>query len=148
MAITNSAHHRPPALRRVLTFWPLFFYGLGVIVGAGIYVALGEVISRAHGAAPLSFLLAGICAALTGVCYAELAGRYPEAAGAAAYVKKAFSSDILGVSVGLATTVAPAVSAAAIAQGAVSYIDDLIPVPQTLGVAFLIISFGVLSAWG
>lgn len=144
----NSVSPRQPALRRVITFWPLFFYGLGVIVGAGIYVALGEVIARANAAAPLSFLLAGICAALTGVCYAELAGRYPEAAGAAAYVKKAYSSDILGIAVGLATTVAAAVSAAAIAQGAVSYVDDVILIPQTLAVAFLIISFGVLSAYG
>jgi len=31
-----------PRLRRVLTFWPLLFYGLGVIVGAGIYVAIGK----------------------------------------------------------------------------------------------------------
>jgi len=30
-----------PQLRRVLTFWPLLLYGLGVIVGAGIYVAMG-----------------------------------------------------------------------------------------------------------
>ena len=31
----------PPTLRRVLTLWPLIFYGLGIIVGAGIYVAIG-----------------------------------------------------------------------------------------------------------
>jgi hypothetical protein len=33
-----------PELRRVLTLWPLVFYGLGIIVGAGIYVAIGAVI--------------------------------------------------------------------------------------------------------
>lgn len=135
-------------LRRVLTFWPLLFYGLGVIIGAGIYVALGEVILRAGSVAPISFLIAGICAGLTGLCYAELAGRYPDAAGAAAYVKKAFSSDLLGIAVGLATTVAAAVSAAAIAHGAVSYVADILPVSQTTTVASLIIIFGVLSAYG
>jgi basic amino acid/polyamine antiporter, APA family len=72
-----------PTLRRILTFWPLVLYGLGVIVGAGIYVALGAVIARAGDAAPLSFLLAGLAAGLTGLCYAELAGRFPDAAGAA-----------------------------------------------------------------
>ena len=46
-----------PALRRVLTFWPLLFYGLGVIVGAGIYVAIGTVMARAGDAAPVAFLL-------------------------------------------------------------------------------------------
>lgn len=138
----------PAQLRRVLTFWPLLFYGLGVIIGAGIYVALGEVISRAGSAAPLSFFLAGLCAALTGVCYAELAGRFPEAAGAAAYAKKAFSSDILGIVVGLTTTITAAVAAAAIAHGAVSYIDQWINFSQKWLVAGLIISFGFLAAYG
>ena len=41
-----------PSLRRILTFWPLLFYGLGVIVGAGIYVAIGTVIARAGDTAP------------------------------------------------------------------------------------------------
>ena len=57
------------------------FYGLGVIVGAGIYVAVGAVMERAGPAAPLSFILAGIAATLTGLCYAELGGRFPEASG-------------------------------------------------------------------
>jgi basic amino acid/polyamine antiporter, APA family len=60
-------------LRRSLTVWPLLFYGLAVIVGAGIYVAIASVIDRAGPAAPLSFLLAGIAAGMTGLCYAELA---------------------------------------------------------------------------
>ena len=79
-----------PQLRRSLTLGPLILYGVGVIVGAGIYVAIGAVIERAGGAAPLSFLLAGLVAAASGLCYAELAGRFPEAAGAAAYVRHGF----------------------------------------------------------
>lgn len=135
-------------LRRVLTFWPLLFYGLGVIIGAGIYVALGEVIARAGTAAPLSFLIAGLCAALTGLCYAELATRYPEAAGATAYVQKAFGSEAMGLAVGAATTIAAAVSAAAIAHGAVSYVDDFLPMSRQFTVGALIVSFGVLSYYG
>ena len=138
----------PSQLRRVLTFWPLLFYGLGVIIGAGIYVALGEVMDRAGPGAPVAFLLAGLCAALTGLCYAELAGRFPEAAGAAAYVKKAFSSDFLGLAVGLTTTMTAAVSAAAIAHGAVRYIDQWLPWSSSWTVAGLIIGFGFLSAYG
>ena len=139
---------RNDQLRRVLTFWPLLFYGLGVIIGTGIYVALGEVIFRAGSAAPLSFLIAGICAALTGLCYAELAARYPEAAGAAAYVQKAFNSEAMGLVVGAATTIAVAVSAAAIAHGAASYVDELLPLSQEFIVGLLIISFGILSCYG
>ena len=89
-----------PTLLRVLSFWPLVFYGLSVIVGAGIYVAIGAVIARAGDAAPISFLLAGIAAGLTGLCYAELAGRFPDASGAAAYVMHGFGSKRMAQLVG------------------------------------------------
>ena len=135
--------HRPQ-LRRVLTFWPLVFYGLGVIVGAGIYVAIGAVIRRAGEAAPLSFLLAGIAAGMTGLCYAELAGRYPEASGAVAYVRHAFGSDLLARLTGFAMTVAVAVAAASIARGAVHYIVELLPL-LTIG---LVAGFTWIAALG
>src|SRR5436190_12999140 len=86
-----------PSLRRVLTVWPLVFYGLEVIVGAGIYVAIGAVMGRAGASAPLSFLLAGIAAAGTGLCYAELASRFPEASGAVSYVRHGFGSERLAL---------------------------------------------------
>ena len=96
MASISPEHSPSPVvLRRILTLWPLIFYGLGVIVGAGIYVAMGAVLNRAGTAAPLSFLLAGIAAGLTGLCYAELAGRFPEASGSVAYVRHGFQSERL-----------------------------------------------------
>ncbi len=143
----NADTAGPPELRRVLTFWPLLFYGLGVIVGAGIYVALGEVIGLAGSAAPMAFLIAGACAAMTGLAYAELSGRFPEAAGAAAYARHAFG-DRIAIVVGLLTTVAAAVSAASIARGAVTYIDDLVPLPANYLVGLLVLSFGAVAAFG
>jgi len=86
-----------PTLRRVLTFWPLVFYGLEVIVDAGIYVAIGAVMAHAGATAPLSFLFAGIAAAATGLCYAELASRFPEASGAVSYVRHCFGSKRLAL---------------------------------------------------
>jgi APA family basic amino acid/polyamine antiporter len=140
MAPDALSEHRPSAadpvaptgLRRSLTFWPLLFYGLGVIVGAGIYVAIGTVIARAGGAAPLSFLLAGLIAALTGLCYAELASRFPDAGGAAIYVKQGFRSSRAGQLVGALMTVALAVSAASIARGAIAYLAVLLPSARRL----------------
>jgi amino acid transporter len=55
-----------PSLRRVLGPPLLVFYGLGVIIGAGIYVLVGSVVAVAGYAAPWSFVLAGLLAALTG----------------------------------------------------------------------------------
>ena len=135
-------------LRRVLTFWPLVFYGLGVIVGAGIYVAIGTVVQHAGRAAPMSFLLAGITAALTGLCYAELAGRFPEAAGAAAYVKRGFASDRLAQLTGAAMTVAVAIGAAASVRGATQYLVVLLPWPNILLVALLVVIATAIAAFG
>jgi amino acid transporter len=109
----------------------LVLYGLSVIVGAGIYVAIDAVISRAGDAAPLSFLLAGIAAGLTGLCYAELASRFPDASGAAAYVMHGIGSKWIAQLVGAAVIVSIVISTAAILHGMTSYLVVLLPVPAT-----------------
>ena len=137
-----------PTLLRVLTFWPLVLYGLSVIVGAGIYVAIGAVISRAGDAAPLSFLLAGIAAGLTGLCYAELAGRFPDASGAAAYVMHGFGSKRMAQLVGAAVIASIVISAAAILQGMTTYLAVFLPLPtKTLDMAMCIL-FTAIAASG
>lgn len=130
-----------PALRRVLTVGPLILYGLGVIVGAGIYVAVGAVMDRAGASAPIAFIVAGLAAALTGLCYAELGGRFPEAAGCVSYVRHAFGSDRLARLVGAAMTLAVAVAAASIARGTAHYLGVLIPLPQPVLVTLVILAF-------
>jgi basic amino acid/polyamine antiporter, APA family len=137
-----------PGLRRVLTFWPLVLYGLGVIVGAGIYVALGEVVARAGATAPFSFVLAGGVAALTGLCYAELAGRFPDAAGAAAYVEIGFQSRRFGVITGLAVTLTVAIATASIARGSVIYLRELAPLPDAALMIGIVGAFTALAISG
>ena len=137
-----------PTLRRVLTFWPLVLYGLGVIVGAGIYVAIGSVIARAGDTAPVAFLLAGVTAAMTGLCYAELASRFPEASGSVAYVRHGFGSDALARLTGLALTVVVAISAASIARGAIGYLIVLLPWPPGLLLVLLILACTAVAAYG
>ena len=137
-----------PELRRVLTFWPLVLYGLGVIVGAGIYVAIGAVIGRAGMAAPVSFLLAGIASGCTGLCYAELAGRYPEASGGVAYVAHGFGSRRLALFTGAAITLAVAVGAASIARGVVDYLSVLLPLPGPLLAGLVVAVFTAVAIAG
>lgn len=144
----SGAWSKALGLRRALTFWPLVFYGLSEIVGAGIYVAIGEVITRSGEAAPFSFLLAGTAAGLTGLCYAELAGRFPEAAGAASYVKHVFGSNVLAQLVGASTALAVAIAGAAIASGAVQYLMVLIAAPVWLLTVGLVICFTIVAIIG
>jgi amino acid transporter len=138
----------PPALRRVLGTPLLVFYGLGVIIGAGIYVLVGSVVGAAGAAAPWSFLLAGVLAGLTALSYAELAVRYPEAAGAAAYVKEAFGSDRLSQLVGLAVAAVVVTSTASIARGGSGYFQAFAPWPDPLVAGGTVVLFAAVACLG
>ena len=148
MTIEDDSAHSQVALRRSLTIGPLLFYGLAVIIGAGIYVAIASVIGRAGAAAPLSFLLAGVAAGMTGLCYAELASRFPEASGAVAYVKQGFGSDRAARLTGVTLTLAVAIAAASIASGAVHYLTLLVDLPPTTLIALLVATFTLLAMAG
>jgi amino acid transporter len=68
----------------------LFFYVLGDVLGSGIYALIGLVAGEVGGAFWTAFALGVVVALITGLAYAELATRYPVAAGAALYISKAF----------------------------------------------------------
>lgn len=138
----------PPALRRVLGTPLLVLYGIGVIVGAGIYVLVGAVIGAAGSLAPWSFVLAGILAGLTGLSYAELAVRFPEAAGAAAYVKEAFGSDRLSRLAGFAVAAVVVVSTASIARGSIGYVQVFAPLPGPLIAGGIVALFTLVACLG
>jgi amino acid transporter len=136
------------ALRRVLGTPLLVFYGLGVIIGAGIYVLVGSVVGAAGTAAPWSFLLAGVLAGLTALSYAELAVRFPEAAGAAAYVKEAFGSDRLSQIVGLAVAAVVMLSTASIARGGIGYFQAFAAWPDPLIAGGVVLLFTAIACLG
>ena len=87
----------PQGLKRVLGAGDLIMLAIGAVIGAGIFGAIGsaaagqvgpngEVIRLGAGPAlVISFLLLGVCCALAGLCYAELASMIPQAGSAYAY---------------------------------------------------------------
>ncbi len=79
-----------PELKRVLGPKLLLLFIVGDILGSGIYAITGQVAGEVGGAAWLPFLLAFAIATLTAFAYLELVTKYPQAAGAALYVHKAF----------------------------------------------------------
>ncbi|MEQ9259139.1 MAG: amino acid permease [Roseovarius sp.] len=120
------------ALKRRIGLPLLTAYGVGVMVGAGIYVLVGAVASQAGAWAPLSFILAGLIAAPTALSYAEFSTRLPEAAGEAAYVAHGLRMDWLGVLVGVAIVLAGTISAAAVLRGGAGYLALATGLPQEL----------------
>ena len=87
----------PYALKRALGAGDLVMLGIGAVIGAGIFGAIGTAAAGQYdaaghlvrsGAGPalvLSFLLLGVACALAGLCYAELAAMIPQAGSAYAY---------------------------------------------------------------
>ena len=125
------------ALKRRLGSGLLTAYGVGVMVGAGIYVLVGTVVGHAGIWAPLAFVLAGLVALFSALSYAEFATRLPEAAGQAAYIERGFSSRGLGVAAGLAIVVTGIVSAAAVLRGGVGYLMAFVAWPEPWLIAML-----------
>jgi amino acid transporter len=140
--------NQPAHLKRGLSLWLLVFYGLGNILGAGIYVLVGKVAGIAGLYAPAAFFVAALVAALTALSYAELAARYPLSAGEAVYVQKGLRLPALSVLVGLLIVLMGAVSAATMARGFVGYLDVLIALPHNLSITLLILILATIAAWG
>ena len=92
-----------PELKRSLSLGLLTLYGLGNILGAGIYVLVGEVVALAGIFTPWSFLVASILAGLTAFTYAELSARVPQSAGEAVYLQAGFAQRYLSAGVGKKT---------------------------------------------
>src|SRR3954471_7000137 len=79
-----------PPEKKNLTIRQAAFIGVGAMVGAGIFALLGAAGEVAGAAVWLSFLIAGVVAALQGYSFAKLGARFPSAGGLLEYVAKGF----------------------------------------------------------
>ncbi len=138
----------PAKLKRRLTLPLLTLYGLGVTIGAGIYVLVGATAAKAGVHAPISFLLAAVVVGFTGFSYCELTTRYPVSAGEAAYVREGFNSRMLSLIIGLLVVASGVVSSAAVAIGAAAYLQAFVPFSPQLLTALVILVVGLVAVWG
>lgn len=136
------------ALRRTLGLPMLVLYGLGVTIGAGIYVLVGEAVGRAGIYAPAAFFLSAVVMGFTAGSFVELSGRVPQAAAEAVYVERAFKRPWLTVVVGMAVLIDAMIAAAAISLGAAGYLGVLVPLAESVLVAGVVVSMATLAAWG
>lgn len=138
----------PPSLRRSLTLTHTTLYGLGVTVGAGIYVLIGAVAARSGMHAPLAFVIAALLMGTSAASFAELGSRMPVSAGEAAFARAAFSTEWISLAVGLTVIAIATVSAAALSVGSAGYIRVFIDVPAPIIVAAVILVMGAIAARG
>ncbi|WP_420392228.1 APC family permease [Acuticoccus sp.] len=131
---------RSGGLRRDVGLLQLVFYGSGTILGAGIFVVVGEVLSEAGHLAPLAYLLAAIVAITSALSFAEVAARIPTSGGPIDYLERAFGLRWLGSATGWTLMVANTVSAATIVTGFVAYLSSFAPVPDWLATSLLVVA--------
>lgn len=136
------------SLKRTLGLPLVALYGLGNILGAGIYVLVGKVAGFAGQGTTLAFMLAMIIAGFTAFSYMELAGRYPVSASVSVYLHKAFGKRWLSVLIGLAMVAGGITSAAALAQGFAGYLGSFVAVPTAIASVSLIIVLGAIAIKG
>src|SRR4051794_16474125 len=111
----------------------LLLFIVGDILGGGIYARTGEVAGEIGGAIWTGFALAAIVAAFTAASYAELVSRYPQAAGAALYIHKAFKAPLLTFVVAFAVMCSGLASAAALATAfGGDYLSEFVDLPKVL----------------
>lgn len=139
---------RPTVLNRTLSLPVITFYGVGTIVGAGIYVLVGKVAGLAGDGVVYAFLVAGLVAVFTAFSYCELVSRFPRAAGEALYVQEGFGMVGLSRLVGWLVVLTGIVSAATIANGFSGYLSIFVDVPRPVTVVALVLALGGVAGWG
>jgi APA family basic amino acid/polyamine antiporter len=120
----------------------LTMYGVGLILGAGIYVLIGEAAGFAGNSMWISFLLGTVVAIFAGLSYAELSALYPKAAAEYTFVKNAFKNHFFGFIIGWLTAITSIIVAATVALGFGGYLTQFVDLPITIGAILLI---GILS---
>jgi len=112
--------------------------GVGIIIGAGIYVLLGAATAHAGSAVWLSFALAAGLCGLTGLSYAELASMFPNAGAEYDYTRRVFA-ERWAFLVGWTMVVGLMVAAAAIAVGFAHYLQYFVDVPLAAAAVALLV---------
>ncbi|MCG3269137.1 amino acid permease [Yoonia sp. I 8.24] len=138
----------PPTLKRAIGLPLLVLYGLGITIGAGIYVLIGETATVAGVYAPAAFLVAAFVMSFSALSFAEFSGRIPLSAGEALYVDAAFGWSWLTLAVGLSIIFAATISAAAISLGCAGYVAALVSLPEPVIVGAIVVTMGWIAACG
>lgn len=135
-------------LNRTIPLWLITLYGIGTILGAGIYVLIADISSLSGGFTPVSFLISAVIVSFSALSYSELSARYPASAGEAVYVQKAFSKKWLSIITGWSIVFTGIVSSATIARGFVGYFQVFYEVPFWQCISALVLFLCIVSIWG
>jgi APA family basic amino acid/polyamine antiporter len=126
---TEESEHK---LRKDLSSWDLTVFGIGVIIGTGIFVLTGiAAATKAGPAVSLSFVLAGVACALAALCYAEFASTVP-VAGSAYTFSYSSLGELIAWIIGWDLVLEFALGASAVSVGWAKYFASVFPIPGSI----------------
>jgi APA family basic amino acid/polyamine antiporter len=125
MADETGADTGRGELARTIGLFQLALFGIGATVGTGIFIVLTSAVPEAGPAVVWSFVMAGVVAGLTAICYAELASAVPVSGSSYSYAYATLGEGIAMV-VAACLLLEYGVSAAAVAVGWSQYLNELL----------------------
>lgn len=137
-----------PELRKAITLFDATVYGVGIILGAGIYALIGQGAGIAGNALWLSFALAAIIASFTALSYAELSSIFPNEAAEYVYNERAFNSKLLAFFVGWVAIMTGLFAVPTVVLGFAGYFSFLFHTPLLPVALALIAVLSLLNFWG
>lgn len=137
----------PVQLERSLGLVQVTAAGVGIIIGAGIYVLIGEAAGEAGNALWVSFLLAAVLCTVTGLSYAELASMFPSAGAEFDYTRHAFPEWVAFL-VGWVMVTGLVVAAGAVSLGFGRYFGEFVDVEPRIPALALLAALFLLGATG
>jgi APA family basic amino acid/polyamine antiporter len=111
-------------LARSIGLFQLTMFGVGATVGTGIFIVMNEAVPLAGPGVVVSFVIAGITAGLTALCYAELASTIPVSGSAYSY-SYATLGELVAYCVAWCLLLEYGVSASAVAVGWGQYLNEM-----------------------
>jgi APA family basic amino acid/polyamine antiporter len=121
--VPPTAH--PGGLERRLGTFHLTMLGVGATVGTGIFFVMHEAVPLAGPAVIISFLLAGLAAGLSALCYAEMASAVPISGSTYSYAYAVFG-ELIAMGVAACLVLEYGVSTAAVSSGWSGYLNQLL----------------------
>ncbi|WP_373541752.1 APC family permease [Chamaesiphon sp.] len=122
-----TANTETDELKRVFGLPTLVIYGVGDILGAGIYAVVGKIAGLSGGLVWAAFIVAMVVASMTALCYAELGSRLPKSGGVAYFIHTAFRIDWLSTLVGWLMFCTCIVSMATLSRAFAGYVNAIAP---------------------
>jgi len=136
-----------PELERSLSLWQITLMSIGIILGAGIYVVIGESAGLTGNSVWLSFIIGAIVASFSGLSYAELASRFPKAGAEYVYVENSFGTRVAWIA-GWLVLSGSVIGGATVVIGFSRYFSALFNTPIILIAIIVLIIIGIILIIG